>query len=84
MAEMAENRIFGGQMAIFGVFREIRKSVFRRLFYGCRNFDGEIFRKKIMCLVDIINKYLKLTLITYENIQKVNLDIFFDLKVVCF
>ena len=33
-------------MAIFGVFREIPKSVFRRIFYGRRNFDSEIFRKK--------------------------------------
>ena len=34
--------------------------------------------KKLMCLVDIHNKYLKLTLITYENIQKVNRVTFFQ------
>ena len=33
--------------------------------------------KKLMMFVDIHNKYLELTLITYENIQKVNHDIFF-------
>ena len=49
--------------------------------YGCRNFDGEIFGKKLMMFVDIHNKYLELTLITYENIQKVNHDIFFELTV---
>ena len=37
--------------------------------------------KKLMMFVDIHNKYLELTLITYENIQKVNRDIFFDLTV---
>ena len=39
--------------------------------------------KKLMMFVDIHNKYLELTLITYENIQKVNRDIFFDLIVLC-
>ena len=34
--------------------------------------------KKLMGLVDIHNKYLKLTLITYENIQKVNRVTFFS------
>ena len=33
--------------------------------------------KKLMMFVDIHNKYLELTLITYENIQKVNRIIFF-------
>ena len=37
--------------------------------------------KKLMMFVDIHNKYLELTLITYENIQKVNRIIFFDLTV---
>ena len=32
--------------------------------------------KKLMMFVDIHNKYLELTLITYENIQKVNRNIF--------
>ena len=34
--------------------------------------------KKLMMFVDIHNKYLELTLITYENIQKVNRIIFFS------
>ena len=34
--------------------------------------------KKLMSLVDIHNKYLKLTPITYENIQKVKWLIFFS------
>ena len=65
-------------MSIFGFFPQEQKSVFRRIFCGCRNFDHEIFRKKLMSLVDIHNKYLKLTLITYENIQKVNRVTFFS------
>ena len=46
MAETAENRVFRGQVAIFGVFRVTHKSVFRRIFYGCRIFDGQIFQEK--------------------------------------
>ena len=34
-----------------------------------------------MTLVDIHHKYLEVTLITYENIQKANWVIFFDLTV---
>ena len=34
--------------------------------------------------VDIHDKYIELTLITYENTQKVNQDIFFDLTVSSF
>ena len=34
--------------------------------------------KKLMMFVDIHNKYLELTLITYENTQKVNRIIFFQ------
>ena len=35
--------------------------------------------KKLMMFVDIHNKYLELTFITYEDIQKVKWLIFFDL-----
>ena len=77
MAETAENRVFRGQVAIFGVFRVTHKSVFRRIFYGCRIFDGQIFQeKKLMMLLDVHYKYLGLIRITCENIKKVKWVIF--------
>ena len=59
-------------MSFLGLFPQVQKSVFLRIFYGCRNFDGEIFWKKLMMFVDIHNKYFEQTLLTYENIEKVN------------
>ena len=69
-------------MSFLALFPQVQKSFFCRILYERRNFESEIFQKKLMCLVDIHNKYVKLTLITYENIQKVNVVTFFvDLTV---
>ena len=75
--EIAEKSHFSMSSVIFWLFFTNAKVSFRRIFCGCRNFDHEIFRKKLMSLVEIHNKYLKLTFITYENIKKINCIFFF-------
>ena len=80
----AEKSHFSRSSVIFGPFPTSAKIVFfRRIFYRRRNFDGEIlWKKKLMTLVDIHHKYLEVTLINFENIQKANCVIFFNLTVI--
>ena len=62
----------------FGAFpHKPKKQFFVEYSTGFEISTVKFSGKKLMMFVDIHNKYLKLTFITYENIQKVNRIIFF-------
>ena len=66
----------------FCFFPQVQKSIFRRIYSTGVEISSVKFSEwKLMMFVDIHNKYLELTLITYDDIQKVKLLIFFDCTV---